>query len=90
MANANLGTATGLTGIPTLLLSTLGQVQDPQVQRALYQIQNWANSVGLVNGVTGAGSAALGANCPATTPAAPATWTTVSLNGTPAYIPVWT
>jgi hypothetical protein len=87
---ANLGTATGLTGIPTLLLSNLGQIEDPEVQRALYQIQNWANSVGLVNGKTGSGSAVLGANFPGATPAHPATWTTVSLNGVAAYIPVWT
>jgi hypothetical protein len=39
-----LGTATGNTGIPTLLISTLQQVTDPNVQKALYQIQNWANS----------------------------------------------
>jgi hypothetical protein len=84
-----LGTATGLTGIPSLLLSTLQQVQDPEVQRALYQIQNWANSLGQVQGIVGTGSASLGANCPATVPSAPSTWTNVSLNGVPAYIPVW-
>ena len=85
-----LGTATGLTGIPTLLISSLGQVEDPATQRALYQIQNWANSNGQIAGETGGGSAALGANCPATTPAHPAVWTTVNYNGTTAYIPVWT
>ena len=90
MAQAYLGTKTGLSGIPSLLISTLQQVQDPQVQRALYEIQNWANSVGAVNGTTGAGTASLGANSPATNLSAPTTWTTVSINGTPAYIPVWT
>lgn len=39
-----LGTQTNLTGIPSLLLSGLQNVQDPVVQTALYQIQNWANS----------------------------------------------
>ena len=39
-----LGTATGLTGIPTLLLSSLGGVEDKAAETALYQVQNWANS----------------------------------------------
>ena len=39
-----LGTATGNTGIPSLLLSSLQQVTDKNVYNALYQIQNWANS----------------------------------------------
>jgi len=89
MAVSNLGTSTGLTGLPGLLLSGLQQIEDPTVQTALYQIQNWANSVGLVNGVTGAGTASLGGNCPATTLSAPKTWTTVSVAGVKAYIPVW-
>jgi hypothetical protein len=38
------GSATNLTGIPTLLISGLQQVTDPIVQTALYQIQQWANS----------------------------------------------
>jgi hypothetical protein len=83
------GTSTGLTGIPSLLLSGLQNVQDSTVQTALYQIQQWANSVGLVNGSTGTGSAALGGNCPADFPSSPNLWTTVSVNGTRAYIPVW-
>lgn len=41
-------------------------------------------------GTTGAGSAALGANCPATTPPAPNTWKKVTLDdGTTGYVPVW-
>lgn len=43
MANYT-GTATNLTGIPSLLISGLQQVEDPIVQTALYQIQQWANS----------------------------------------------
>ena len=43
MANY-LGTLTGNTGIPSLLISNLSQIQDAKVQQALYQIQNWANS----------------------------------------------
>ena len=39
-----LGTQTNLTGIPSLLISTLQQIEDPNIQKALYQIQNWANS----------------------------------------------
>jgi hypothetical protein len=39
-----LGSQSNLTGIPSLLLSGLQNVQDPIVQTALYQIQNWANS----------------------------------------------
>jgi hypothetical protein len=39
-----LGTKTGNTGIPSLLISSLQQVKDPEIQTALYQIQNWANS----------------------------------------------
>jgi hypothetical protein len=85
-----LGTAQGLTGIPSLLISDLQQIEDQNVQRALYQVQNWANSLGLVNGKTGGGTASLGTNCPAATPGHPATWTIVSLNGVAAYIPVWT
>jgi hypothetical protein len=86
---ATTGTATGLTGIPSLLISSLQQVQDPQVQKALYQIQQWANSVGLVSGITGSKTATLGTAYPGVT-TTPATWTTVSLNGVAAYIPVWT
>lgn len=86
---ATLGTSTGLTGIPTLLLQGLQNISDPQTRTALYQIQNWANSVGLVNGTTGAKTATLGTNYPGAT-TTPATWTTVSLNGVQAYIPVWT
>jgi hypothetical protein len=89
MAQAYLGTSTGLTGIPNLLISDLAGVQDQKVQRALYQIQNWANSLGAVNGTTGAKTATLGTNYPGTT-TTPAIWTTVSLNGVQAYIPVWT
>jgi hypothetical protein len=38
------GTQSNLTGIPSLLISSLQQVKDPVVQTALYQIQQWANS----------------------------------------------
>lgn len=45
MATPNyLGTYTGLTGIPSLLISSLQQISDPAVYKALYQIQCWANS----------------------------------------------
>lgn len=44
MATNYLGTATGNTGIPSLLLSSLQQVPDDNTQKALYQVQNWANS----------------------------------------------
>lgn len=38
----------------------------------------------------GAGSAALGANCPATTPTAPFAWTKVTtMDGSTGYVPVW-
>ena len=90
MAQANLGSKQGLTGIPSLLLSTLGTIKDKDTQRALYQIQNWANSLGLVNGETGGGSAALGANFPGANASAPTLWTTVTVNGVLGYIPVWT
>jgi hypothetical protein len=89
MAQAYTGTSTGLTGIPTLLLSSLAQVEDPAAKTALYQVQQWANSVGLVNGNTGSKTATLGTNYPGVT-TTPATWTTVSLKGVAAYIPVWT
>lgn len=89
MAQSYTGTTTGLSGIPSLLLSGLQQIQDPQVQTALYQIQQWANSVGLVNGITGTATATLGTNYPGVT-TTPTTWTTVSYGGTTAYIPVWT
>ena len=64
------GTAQGLTGIPSLLISSLGQVQDPVVQTALYQIQQWANSVGSITPTPGSGTPAFGAvhNSPAATP----------------------
>lgn len=89
MATSSLGNQTGLTGIPSLLLQGLQKVEDDTVKTALYQIQNWANSVGAVNGVTGAGSATLGGNCPALVPGSPNIWTTVSIGGVKAYIPVW-
>lgn len=42
------------------------------------------------NEATGSGSAALGANCPATTPSAPHTWEKiVTSDGSTGYIPVW-
>ncbi len=42
------------------------------------------------SGTTGAGSAALGANCPAGTPTAPYTWLEViASDGTTVYIPAW-
>jgi hypothetical protein len=42
------------------------------------------------NNTTGAGSAALGSNCPAVTVAAPYTWIQVTTSdGSTAYIPVW-
>ena len=84
-----LGSAQGLTAIPSLLLQGLQQVQDPVVKTALYQIQNYANSIGIVSGTTGSSTATLGTNYPGVT-LTPATWTTVSLNGVKAYIPVWT
>jgi hypothetical protein len=91
MAQAYTGTATTFNGIPTLLLSSLGAVQDPAAQTALYQVQQWANSVGSVSGDTGTNTAAFGtANFPGNNPSAPQTWTTVSLNGVRAFIPVWT
>jgi hypothetical protein len=90
MATSLLGTSITFNGIPSLLLSGLQQVEDQTVQTALYQIQNWANSVGAVNGTTGSGTASLGTNSPATNLSAPTTWTKVSLAGVPAYIPVWT
>jgi hypothetical protein len=85
---ASLGTTQTLTGIPSLLLSGLQEVQDPVVRTALYQVQNYANSIGLVSGTTGSLTATLGTHFPGTT-TTPATWAKVSLNGTAAYIPVW-
>lgn len=42
------------------------------------------------NQATGAGSAALGANCPATTATAPNTWVKFTLaDGSLGYFPVW-
>jgi len=52
-----LGTQTNLTGIPSLLLSGLQNVQDKTVQTALYQIQNWANSFYPWNYAIASGSA---------------------------------
>jgi hypothetical protein len=87
---ASLGTQTGLTGIPSLLLSGLQQVEDPTVQTALYQIQNWANSVGLITPTPGTGTATLGSgNFPGALGGGVAAWVKVSVNGTPAYIPAW-
>jgi hypothetical protein len=44
-----LGSHTGLTGIPSALPSTLEQIQDPAAKRAIYQLQNWANSFLIFN-----------------------------------------
>jgi hypothetical protein len=52
-----LGTATGNTGIPSLLISSLNKVSDPNVYQALYQIQNWANSFKSLGSTIGQGGA---------------------------------
>lgn len=44
-----LGSANGLTGIPSALPSSLAQIQDPNVQKAIYQLQNWSNSFPVFN-----------------------------------------
>lgn len=38
------GTQSNLTGIPSALPSSLQQIQDPNAQTAIYQLQQWANS----------------------------------------------
>jgi hypothetical protein len=55
-----LGTKTGNTGIPSLLISTLQKVKDPHIQTALYQIQNWANSFHQLVGAATPGSTLAG------------------------------
>jgi hypothetical protein len=85
-----LGCAQTLTAIPSLLISDLQRVQDPVVQRALLQIQDHANSIAMVSGVTGTGTAAFGTgNCPAVFPNNPTTWVKVCHQGNMGYIPVW-
>ena len=71
-----LGTTQALTSIPSLLISDLARVQDPVVRRALYQIQNFANSIGEVQNSGGTHSAV-------------SAWVRVSYNGAPAYIPAY-
>lgn len=44
-----LGTQSGFTGIPSLLISGLSQIQDQTTQTALLQVQNWANSFKTIN-----------------------------------------
>jgi hypothetical protein len=88
MAQTFLGSAQTFTGIPSLLISDLGRVQDPVVRRALLQVQNYCNSVGEVHGSTGGATATLGTQFPGTV-TTPKTWTRVSFQGTVAYIPVW-
>ena len=87
---ARLGSRQGFTGIPSLLLSDLQRVHDPVVQRALYQIQNFCNSVGnLPEGVTsGSGTATLGTSFPGFF-TIPTFWTPLAYKGNTAYIPVW-
>lgn len=57
-----IGTATGNTGIPTLLISSLNKIKDkdPDIHTALYQIQNWANSFHTLLNVLGVGPAYVG------------------------------
>lgn len=48
------------------------------------------HQVKIANNATGAGNAALGANCPAVTPAAPYTWLKLySGDGSTVYVPAW-
>lgn len=48
------------------------------------------HKVQLANNTTGAGSAALGSNCPAVTASAPYTWfTMMSSDGSTVYVPAW-
>ena len=84
-----LGCSQTLTGIPSLLISDLGRVQDPVVARALLQIQNFANSIGMLpTGATGSGTANLGTGYPGIYPA-PIFWAMTCHGGDRAYIPVW-
>jgi hypothetical protein len=83
-----LGTKQTIAGLPSLLLSDLDRVQDPVVKRALYQIQNYSNSIGAVSGSTGSGTATLGTAYPGVF-TVPQFWMQVSHNGLPAWIPVW-
>jgi hypothetical protein len=90
MPSSYLGTNTGLAGIPSLLISSLQQVDDPIVRTALYQIQNWCNSVGVVKGITGGNTAGFGVNnSPAIFAGSVAEWLPVTLHGNRAYIPCW-
>jgi len=86
-----LGSAQTFTGIPRLLISDLARVEDPVVQRALLQIQNYANSIGELHApVIGTATAALGVNnCPAIFPGSVAFWCQVSYRANKAWIPVW-
>jgi hypothetical protein len=86
---STLGTKSGLSGIPSLLISDLASVKDPVVQRALYQVQNFANSIGSITaGALGAKTATLGTQYPGDF-TIPVTWTQVSWKGTRAWMPVW-
>jgi hypothetical protein len=60
-----LGTATGNTGIPSLLISSLQQVKDTQIRTALLEIQNWANSFFPLVRVGGQGGSIIGNDVPA-------------------------
>jgi hypothetical protein len=85
-----IGTGDTFTGIPTLLMPDLNQVQDQAVKTCLYQIQNYANSIGQVHGTIGTATAGFGVNnCPAIFAGSVNFWCQVSYHGQKAWIPVW-
>lgn len=53
-------------------------------------IQAYITNLAILANATGAGAAALGANCPAVTPGAPYTWLKMaSSDGSTVYVPAW-
>jgi hypothetical protein len=89
MPRTYIGGAETFTGIPTLILSDLPRVQDDAVRTCLYEIRNYANSIGQVSGVTtGTATPTLGSNFPGIF-SIPAFWCQLSYHGNKAWIPVW-
>lgn len=85
------GGAVTTAGTPIGIQVTMNAATQDAIKIYTGQLNmNGNNLVGIPNGSTGAGSAALGSNSPAVTLTAPATWIPVTLaNGTTVYIPAF-
>jgi hypothetical protein len=85
-----IGTQSGGTGVGrSLTVSTAGNA-NLVLSAGTGMIDTTASQIKMIAGTTGSGSAALGANCPASTATAPYTWLKVTASdGSQVYVPAW-